>query len=94
MVVYVSSTVALEALGRGRPVINLALSDALDPDPVLDPVEFHWVADTPAALAAALREIAALDPDEFERRRGQALDYVERYLREPTDGALEAFLPA
>ena len=94
VVAYVSSTVALEALGRGRPVINLAISDALDPDPVLDPVEFHRTADSPAALAAALHEIAALDSDEFERRRGRALDYVERYLREPTDDALEAFLPA
>jgi hypothetical protein len=93
-VVYVSSTVALEALGRGRPVINLAISDALDPDPVLDPVEFHWAANTPEALVAAAREIAALDAAEFERRRRQALDYVDEYLSPPTPQALEAFLPA
>lgn len=37
VVVYVSSTVALEALGRGRPVINLVISDPVDPDPAFLP---------------------------------------------------------
>jgi hypothetical protein len=93
-VVYVSSTVALEALGRGRPVINLVISDPLDPDPVLDRVDLHWTADTPQALAAAAREIAALDAAEFERRRRRALDYIADYLKAPTPRAIEAFLPA
>ncbi len=91
-VVYVSSTVALEALGRGRPVINLVLSDPLDPDPVLDAVALHWSADRPEALAAAAREIAALDASRFEEGRAQALDYVARYLKAPTPQALETFL--
>ena len=94
MVVYVSSSVALEALARGRPVINLAISDALDPDPVLDPLEFHWSAQTPAALAAATREIAALDAGQFERRRRDAVRYIDDYLGVPQAQALEAFLPA
>lgn len=93
-VVYVSSTVALEALGRGRPVINLVISDPLDPDPVLDRVDLHWTADTPQALAAAAREIAALDAMESEHRRRQALDYIADYLKAPTPQAIEAFLPA
>lgn len=93
-VVYVSSTVALEALGRGRPVVNLAISDSLDPDPVLDPVEFHWTVATPAALAAAAREIAALDQFEYQRRQSSARRYLAGYLIEPTADALEAFLPA
>jgi len=93
-VVYASSTVALEALGRGRPVINLVLSDAIDPDPVLDPVDLHWKADGVAALIAAAREIAGLDAADFERRRTQALGYVDEYLRAPTAQALGTFLPA
>ena len=94
VVVYVSSSVALEALARGRPVVNLAIADPLDPDPVLDPVALHWSAQTPPALAAAVREIAALDPNEFDRRRREALAYVDDYLRPPRAQALEAFLPA
>jgi len=93
-VAYASSTVALEALGRGRPVINLVLSDSIDPDPVLDPVELHWKADTPATLVAATREIAGLDFAQFERRRRQAFGYINEYLKAPTAQALEAFLPA
>ena len=93
-VAYASSTVALEALGRGRPVINLELSDPIDPDPVLDPVELHWKADTPAALAAALSEISGLDAAQFERRRRQAVAYIDQYLKAPSPEALQAFLPA
>lgn len=93
-VAYVSSTVALEALGRGRPLIHLATGEALDPDPLLDPVELCWRADSPAALAAAARAIAALDAGEFERRRRQALDYIDRYLKPPTPQALAEFFPA
>jgi hypothetical protein len=47
--------VALEALGRGRPVINLVISDFVDPDPVLEGVDLHCTADTPQAPAAAAR---------------------------------------
>ena len=92
--VYASSTVALEALGRGRPVINLRLADLIDADPVLNPLDFHWQADTPAMLAAAANDIVALDSAEFDRRRRQALAYVDEYLKAPTPAALAAFLPA
>lgn len=91
-VAYVSSTVALEALGRGRPVINVRISDPIDPDPVLDPVPFHWPAATPESLATAVREIAMLGGIDFERRRLAALSYVDEYLKQPSDDALEAFL--
>lgn len=93
-VAYVSSTVALEALGRGRPVVHLVLAEALNPDPILDPVAFHWAADTPAGLAATLGTIAALGEAEFEQRQRDGLGYVARYLGPLTPEALEAFLPA
>jgi hypothetical protein len=93
-VVYASSSVALEALARGRPVINLRLADLIDADPVLNPLDFHWQADTPAMLAAAANDIVALDSAEFDRRRRQALAYVDEYLRVPSPAALAAFLPA
>jgi len=93
-VAYASSTVALEALGRGRPVINLRLADLIDADPVLNPLDFHWQADTPAMLVAAANDIVALDSAEFDRRRRQALAYVDEYLKAPTPAALAAFLPA
>jgi hypothetical protein len=91
--VYVSSTVALEALGRGRPVINLEISDWINPDPILHPVEFHWTAKSPSALADAARRVAALDAAQYEQSRKAALLYVKRYLKEPRPEALDAFLP-
>jgi hypothetical protein len=93
-VAYVSSTVALEALGRGRPVIHLSLAEPLNPDPILDPVAFHWTAETPAALAATLAAVAALGSVEFKQRRRDGLDYVKRYLGPQTPEALALFTPA
>jgi hypothetical protein len=93
-VAYASSTVALEALGRGRPVINLRLADPIDPDPVLDQLDFRWEAGTPAMLRAAVNDILALESAEFERRRHEALAYVDDYLKPPTPEVVGAFLPA
>ncbi len=76
--------VGLRALGRCRPVINLSISDALDPDPVLDPVEFHWTAAGPEAL----------DGTGYRARQEAGRAYVARYLRAPSAEALQAFLPA
>src|SRR5229473_763097 len=78
------STMALEPLGRGRPVINLEISDWNNPDPILHPVEFHWTANSPSALA---------DVAHYERSRKATLLYVKRYLKEPRPEALDAFLP-
>ena len=91
VVAYASSTVAIEALAAGRPVINLVLSDYLDPDPVLDSLAFHWKANDERALAKCVHEVAALSTQRYEASQAEALQYVQRYLHEPTERALDAF---
>ena len=88
-VVYVSSTVALEALLAGRPVITLRLSDVIDPDPLLGDPPLRQHAASLAELEAACERVrSAAEP----AARAAAADYVRRYLRPFDAAALDAFL--
>lgn len=91
-VAYASSTVALEALMAGRPVVNIDLGEPLDVDPVLEPVALHWRAGNAAELVAAVEEGAALDDAGFERRRDDARRFIDRYLRPFTPAGLARLL--
>lgn len=89
---YVSSTVALECLMLGKPVINLDLGEIVIPDPVLDPPPF-WqrVADPGEFLAA----IDAADAAPAEKRLSdahQTRDYMQAYFSPVTPDAIDLFL--
>lgn len=89
---YVSSTVALECLMLGKPVINLDLGEIIIPDPVLDPPPlWQRVADPDAFLAA----LAATDAVPAETRLSNAQrtrDYMQSYFSPVTPTAIGLFL--
>lgn len=91
-VAYASSTVALEALMAGRPVVNIDLGEPLEVDPVLEPVTLHWRAADAAELVAAVEAGAALDDAAFECRRDGARRFIDRYLRPFTPAGLARLL--
>jgi len=93
-VAYVSSTVALEALMRGRPAVNLRLSDAIDPDPLLEPAALAWRVDSPDGLIAALAELRDLDGEAFAQRQHASIEKMKEYFRPVSNEALAHFLPA
>ena len=83
-VAYASSTAGLEALGAGRPVVNLDFGELLDVDPVLEAVPLHSRAADPVAMVEALERGAALGDEDYARGRDAARAFVDRYLRAPT----------
>lgn len=91
-VAYASSTVALEALMVGRPVVNVRLSDAIDPDPLLEPVPLAWKAASPGELLARLSALQALDESEFGSRRDAAIEAMKAYFRPYAPQVLDTFL--
>lgn len=93
VVAYVSSTVGLEGLMVGRPIIKLAV-DPLDPDPLLEDVPMRWTATSPEQVFEILGDISLLGSDELERRRAATTDYLRTYFRPVSEQALEHFLPA
>jgi hypothetical protein len=93
-VAYVSSTVALEALMRGRPVVNLRLSDAIDADPLIEPVPLAWKVESPKALADVLSLLRELHDDDFAARQAESITKMRDYFRPISNEALRHFVPA
>ena len=80
VVLYASSTVGLEAVACGKPVVYLDLGDFLDTDPMSSWDGFKWTAAQPTELISALASIKSLTPSEFQQRQQLGYDYVGSYL--------------
>lgn len=91
-VVYISSTVALEALMAGRPVVTLRLSGTIEPDPLLDEPPLRLRADSIPGLSACCDELRAILAAGDASIREAAVAYAHRYLRPWTPGSIDVFL--
>jgi hypothetical protein len=89
---YVSSTVALESLIAGRPIVYLRI-DPFEPDPLLENVRFRWEAADVQQFLSVLSSVASLSPDEFRARRDEAIACMREYLRPKSPQAAELFYP-
>lgn len=90
-VLYVSSTMGLEAVRRGIPAVCLDLGGFLDADPLHDLVDLKWTARDPASLRAALKEISGLPAQRLEDLRRGAANYAARYGPPASPQGLEPF---
>ncbi|MCE5325925.1 MAG: hypothetical protein LLG01_05875 [Planctomycetaceae bacterium] len=93
-VLYVHSTVAIEAMARGTPAVFLNIPNVLNPDPMVTFDDFKWRADSPADLPAVLAAISALSPADFARRQQAGAAFTRDYFQNVTEGSLNAFLTA
>ena len=93
-VVYVSSTVGLEAAYAGVPTICVDQGRALDTDTTLGWDRFKWRAESPQSLADALHQIDDLSQDKFEALSKEAREYASSYLSPVTDEGIRCFLEA
>lgn len=91
VVAYVSSTVALEALMAGRPVINFQIGDPINPDPVLGDAPFCWRVNTPDQFQDTLRKIQSMSNDEYGRESVRAREYALSYLKPFSSECIERF---
>jgi hypothetical protein len=89
---YVSSTVALETLMQGKPVINLDLGEIVAPDPVLDPPPLWQRVSDPQAFIAALDSLRNTKLQKKIFDRNLTMDYVQKYFRPVTLDAVQVFL--
>lgn len=84
---YVSSTVALEALMRGKPIVNFAIGDVVSPDPVLGQAPFHWCINDESEMVRTLGNLKAMRDEDYRRGSADAVAYVRDYLA-PVDNAV------
>lgn len=87
-VLYWGSTVALEAIQFGKPLINIKLDPQLDYDPLFELRAFKRDWDGTSPLATLLEEVVQVGVTEH----ATAQLYLRSYFSPVTDAALEPFL--
>jgi hypothetical protein len=92
VVIYASSTVAIEAASLGLPTICLDLGKALDTDPMWGWNEFKWRVDGPDSLVNALVEIDGLPEERFRALSQRAQVFAQSYLIPVSDNRVARFL--
>lgn len=91
VVMYVSSTVGLDAVSAGIPAIGIDLGKFIDYDPAPEGCPFKWSVTSPKQLVPVLQEIEGISDAEYESLQDQASDFGRRYFHPVTDKALKEF---
>ena len=89
---YASSTVGLEAMSLGIPVVHMDLGDFLDNDTMFGWDEVRWSVDDPSQLVDTIQQIARLSEAEFQARQKNGREYAAAYLEPVTADGLQRFL--
>jgi len=90
--VYVSSTVALETLMRGKPIINFSVGDMISPDPVIGEVPFHWCVNNESEMVNILSQLKGMSESYYEDCSLRAINYVRDYLKPIDNAGLQEFI--
>ena len=92
-VLYWGSTVALEALMIGTPLIHFNRQDVLSNDPLFHFSDFKWTVDKATDLIDIINSIISLSNEEYSHRSTVGRKYVESYFHPVNDQAMSLFLP-
>ncbi len=92
LLIYTQTTVALEAIMVGIPVIYVDISKYYNCDPLFECNPLHWLARNKDTLVKAIEEISNLDEVEFKKQQLDARTYIENYFNSITDEQLQEFL--
>jgi hypothetical protein len=91
-VLYWGSSVALEGIRLGKPVIHFNQDNFLSFDPLFDLKDFKWIVSSQNDILDVLEEIINLSDNEFEELRYRARSYVTAYHNPVNKEALSSFL--
>lgn len=92
-VLYWGTTLALEALMMGRPVIHFDRGDVLNYDPLFELTHFKWLVKDDKYVQDVLDQIQGLKDTEYILRQNKGRDYIEQYLAKIDESRLTHFLP-
>ena len=91
VVVYVSSTVGLNAVSHGVPVVAIDLGEFVDYDPAPASCPMKWSVDRPDQLVKAFQKIEGINDPDYRRLQKQAVEFTSHYFHPVTDESLKAF---
>ncbi len=92
IVCFSQTTVGLEALFQGIPVICIEIDPFYPSDPIFRFNDLKWTVHNPDELVQALYEIQTMNDEEFRSKQLSARRYLERYFFPVSDDAMEKFI--
>ncbi len=92
VVMYWGSTVGLESLTLGRPVIHYQNVSFLNYDSLFDCPSLKWIVTDQTSLRSMLEEIMAMYDSEYEDKKIKAHEYLKEYVYPVSDNGLSVFL--
>jgi len=79
-ILYWGTTVSLEAIMVGKPVIHLDVGEMLSYDPLFDLRDFKWRVTRDQEIGQTIDRIEGLSNDEYTQQMGKAQQYVKDYF--------------
>lgn len=92
VVLYLSSTVGIEALSLGIPVISMDLGGILNPDPIFDYRGLKWSVSKPEELLPTINCIESLSDEDYKNLQITAREYTQKYFYPVTEENLKQFI--
>jgi len=92
IVVYWGSTIGVEALNIGRPVVHYSTGSILNYDPLFESSDLKWVVSENVKLAPVLEEINGLDEEGFTSGWKKAKVYLDSYFYPVTEENMKEFM--
>ncbi len=92
-VLYWGTTVSLEALMVGKPIIQFDRGDFLNYDPLFEFNDFKWQVCKGISIKDALQEIQEMPDIQYQELQKQGKQYTEDYFYKVTPERLSLFLP-
>lgn len=92
IVIYWGSTVALEALNSGKPIIHFDTGSLLSFDPLFECPHLKWVVTKNDALSTVIEKIYSLPDEEYDRQLARAKTYLSNYFHPVSPENLQKFI--
>jgi hypothetical protein len=92
MVMYWGSTVGMEALSMGKPVIHFHTESVLSYDPLFECKHLKWVVSESDSLQKIVEAIYSLPDDDFFGQQKNAKSYLRSYFHPVTEERLQKFV--
>lgn len=92
IVIYRGSSLSIEALKMGVPVIYIDFNDLLSVDPLFESESFKWVVRTEKKLFDTINNIYDMPDNVRKEKQLKADSYINNYIYKITDKRLNEFL--
>ena len=91
VVIYVSSTVGLDAISIGLPAVAIDMGEFTNFDPAPEDCPLKWSVSSPEELVQTLHQIESLSKPHYESLQIQAAEFGKRYFHPVTEESLSKF---